>query len=570
MNALFLVAVTVVAFVFGYRFYAKLLALEIFRLDANYSTRAQSHPDGQDYVPTQRHLLLGHHLAATTGISAFAAPIVALDWGWIPAFLWIAIGGTVAAGTYALGSFWLSSRYPDDLGQLARSLIGPRARFVIRLLTVVTLLIVIAAAAGFSATLFSAFPAAVLPTAAVVLLAWIFGSYLHGRAESQLLPAAAVMLTVILLLTWWLGGFPLSFSGQLTIALGASARIAIDAVVVWVVLLLAYAFFSARQPVWKLMRPRGFLAALMAGVMLVLFFAALVVAHPTIDAPQFHSPPSSTSTLPWLFLVIGSGALAGWHLLIVRGVTGRALQRETDARYVGYGAAIAQGIIALSALLLAATTFADRGTWTASTSALGVADLPRAAAFYVDQYARSVAVLGFDATTLRYFAATVLAGLSLAVLEAAVRALMNGLIDIAPPQPALSGRRDGRRTRLWLVVLGGAILALHDGKGLGGIEAWPLLALASLWLAATGFALMALALGRAQQSIWITIALAAAVAAMAAWSTVAQLWAWWQAETWIAFIAGAIIALLAVLLLCEGALALRRLSPAQPQTAPDA
>jgi len=81
---------------------------------------------------------------------------------------------------------------------------------------------------------------------------------------------------------------------------------------------------------------------------------------------------------------------------------------------------------------------------------------------------------------------------------------------------------------------------------------------------------MALALGRAQQSIWITIALAAAVAAMAAWSTVAQLWAWWQAETWIAFIAGAIIALLAVLLLCEGALALRRLSPAQPQTAPDA
>ena len=135
MNTLFLVAATVVAFAFGYRFYAKLLALEVFRLDTNYSTRAQSHPDGQDFVPTHRHLLLGHHVAAVTGIGAFAAPIVTLDWGWIPAFLWITIGSTVAAGTYAIGAFWLSSRFPEELGHLARQLVGVRARAVVRLLS---------------------------------------------------------------------------------------------------------------------------------------------------------------------------------------------------------------------------------------------------------------------------------------------------------------------------------------------------------------------------------------------------------------------------------------------------
>ena len=564
MNTLFLVAATVVAFIFGYRFFAKLLALEVFRLDTNYSTRAQSHPDGQDYVPTHRHLLLGHHIAAVTGISAFAAPIAALDWGWIPAFLWITIGSTVAAGTYAVGSFWLSSRFPDELGRLARNLIGLRACAVVRLLSIAMLSVVVAATAGFSAALFTTFPAAVLPSAAVVVGAWFFGSYLHGRAQSRLLPAAAVSLVALLLFTAWFGDIPISLSGQLTINLGDRIRLAIDPVIVWIVLLLVYAFVSARLPVWKLARPRGFLVAMMAGVMLLFFFAALIVQHPTIDAPQFHSPASGTRALPWLFLTVGTGALAGWHLLIVRGVTGRELQREPDARYVGYGVAVVQGLIALSAVVLAAAAFGDRGTWFAGAGALDGADFPRAASFYVDRYARLVAVLGLEPAVVGPFAATVLAGLSLAVLEAAVRALMNGLIDIAPP-PALPGRRDGRRVRLWLVVLGGAALALHDGHGLGGVTAWPLLAVASLWFAAAGFALMALALRGARQPAPVPLALAAIVAAMALWSTVVQLWDWWRAENWLAFFVGAVIAILAASLLCEAAFAARRSPPATPE-----
>jgi carbon starvation protein len=562
MNTLFLVAATVVAFAFGYRFYAKLLALEVFRLDTNYSTRAQSHPDGQDFVPTHRHLLLGHHVAAVTGIGAFAAPIVTLDWGWIPAFLWITIGSTVAAGTYAIGAFWLSSRFPEELGHLARQLVGVRARAVVRLLSVVILLVVVAAAAGFGASLFHAFPSAVLPSLAVVLSAWIFGSYLHGRAQSRLLPASVVSLIVILLLTGWLGGVSVSLSGQLTVSLGDRLRFAIDPVVVWIVLLLVYAFVSARLPVWKLARPRGFLVAMMGGVMLLLFFVALIVQHPTIDAPQFHSPPSGTRALPWLFLMVGTGALAGWHLLIVRGVTGRELQRETDARYVGYGVAIIQGLVALSALLLAASAFGDRAAALAGTGPLDAADFPRAAVFYVERYARLLSVIGIESTIVRPFAATVLAGLSLAVLEAAVRALVNGLVDIVPPPPAMPGRRDGRRMRLWLVVLSGAVLALHDGHGLGGVKAWPLLAVASLWFAAAGFALMARALQRAQQPTLIPVALGGAVAVLAVWSTVVQLWAWWQGGTWMALAAGAVVAVLAVFLLFEALIAGRH----APQT----
>ena len=566
MNALFLVAATVVAFVFGYRFYAKLLALEIFRLDPNYSTYAQSRPDGEDYVPTHPHLLLGHHVAAITGITAFAAPILALTWGWIPVFLWITIGSTVAAGTYALGSFWLSSRHPEDIGPLARDLLGARARVALRLLTVTALLILVAASAGLAATLLAAYPEAVLPTAAMALIAWLFGSYLHGRAESRLLPASLVTLALALLSIWWLTDVPLVFAGQLTVSLGDSVHIVIDAVVVWVVLLLTYAFYSARAPVWKLMRPRGYLVALALAVMLSLFYAAIIVRHPILDAPEFHAPPSTVSALPWLFLVVGSGALAGWQLLIVRGVTGRELRRETDARYVGYGAALIQGLIALSALLLAAIAFADRGAWS-HYDGRGVADFPSAATFYIDQYTRLVAALGLDPAFVRRFAATVLAGLSLAVLEAAVRALKNTFIEIAP-LPATPSRRHGQRSRLWPVVLGGGILALHDGRGLGGLALWPLLALSSLWIAAAGFALIGLALRGARQPVQLALAAATVVAVVAAWTTLAQLWSWWQAQTWLGLGAGVVVCVLAGMLVGDAIAAARRPASVRPDAAP--
>lgn len=567
MNALFLVAATVVAFIFGYRFYAKLLALDIFRLEPNYSTRAQSRPDGQDYVPTHPHLLSGHHLAAITGVATFAAPAVALAWGWIPVFLWITIGTAVAAGTYSLGGFWLSSRHPEDFGQLIYKLIGARARLLLLVLSVVALLIAIAASAGLTATLLAAYPGAVIPVIAVMLVAWIFGSYLHGRAESELLPASLVGFALILFLTWFLGNVPFSFNGALTISLANSARISIDGIVVWIVLLLAYAFQAARMPVWRITRPRGFLVALTLVLMLLLFYVAVIVQHPVLKAPEFHSPPSLSNPLPWLFVIVGSGALAGWQLLIIRGVTGRELRRETDMVYVGYGSVLIQGLIALSAVLLAATGFADRHAWLSYyATAPSAADFPRAAAFYVDSYARLVATLGLDANVVRYFAATVVSGLSLAMLEAAVRALKNVLMDISPPPPAVAPKRNGERMRLWLVVLGGGILALHDGRGLGGIASWPIFALAGLWLAAAGFALIALALRRAQQPPTIALALAGVVAVVAAWSGIAQAWLWWQAGAWIEFGMGVLILLLAIFLLGDVIGTARRPPPAGQET----
>jgi len=145
---------------------------------------------------------------------------------------------------------------------------------------------------------------------------------------------------------------------------------------------------------------------------------------------------------------------------------------------------------------------------------------------------------------------------------------MNGLIEIFPPAPAISGQRDGRRIRLWTAVLAGAAVALHDGSGLGGLKIWPLLALTSIWIAAIGFAMIALALQRAHQPAQVPTALAAVVAAIALWSAGAQLWRWWESESWAFFVGGALATLLAGSMLVGAVISGRRAMPSSPDTAP--
>ena len=556
MNALFLLAALVLAFVFGYRFYAKLLALDVFRLDAQYSTPAHARADGRDYVPTHPHLLFGHHLAATTGVAAFAAPLVALGWGWVPAFLWITIGSAVAAGTYGLGSFWLAARHPGNPADSAALYFGRQSRVALLALMLFALLILVAAAAGFTALLLARFPGAVLPLMALAALGAALGNYLHGRSESELLPACTLAFLAALFAVWLLGRAPLAFDGALAISLGGQVRFAIDGVVVWVALVLVYALHAARLPVWKLMRPRAFLTSLLLALLLVLFYLALVVEHPVLVAPEFNAYPSAPGALPWLFLMVGVGALAGWQLVIVHGVTGRELRRETDARYLGYGTALVQGLAALSALLLGAVAFATPAEWSGHYAAVPAAgDLPDAATFYIDALARHLGAIGLDTLSARNLAATVLAGLALAVLEAGVRTLGHLLHDAFPARAARDGKSDGARLRLWAIVAAAALVALHDGRGLGGIAWWPLLASASLWLAAAGFALFALALRNAGRPPLLPAVLAAATGVLAAWGTAAQIWLWWHNGAWPALVAGLLILLLALVWLREAVLA---------------
>ncbi|MDH3514871.1 MAG: hypothetical protein OEM83_08385, partial [Gammaproteobacteria bacterium] len=340
MNALFLLLAAAVAFVFGYRFYSRLLALGVFRLEDNYSIPAPDSPAADEHLLHKRHLIFGHHVASLAAGAAVMGSLVSLIWGWVPAFLWVVVGTVTAAGTYGLGSLWLSLRFPGlNPAEIAARLLGHPAHGLFALFAFLLLLILNAACATLAAQLLSGFPQAVLPYWAIVVLAYVLGGFLRGRENFEFIPASLVALTMGLMAVWLLGGFPLAFTGVLNLETTES-YVAFDASVIWVLILYFYAYHATRLPMWKLIRPRGYLTALLLGIMLLVCYAAVTINHPVLVAPEFHTGAGIPATLPWLFITLTSGAVAGIHLLIANGITARQMKRETDARYIGYGGAL--------------------------------------------------------------------------------------------------------------------------------------------------------------------------------------------------------------------------------------
>ena len=290
MNALFLLLAALVAFVFGYRFYSRLLSLGVFHPEVNYSLPPPDNPPpGEDRLHFKRHLIFGQHLASLAAGAAVMGSIVSLIWGWIPAFLWVVVGTVIAAGTYGLGSLWLSLRYPGlNPAEIAARLLGHPAHILFALFAFLLLLILNAACATLAAQLFSAYPQAVLPFWAIVALAYVLGGFLRGQENFKFIPASLIALALSLIAIWLLGEYPLAFIGTLNLEANESF-VAFDANVMWVLLLFLYGYHATRQPAWKLIRPRGYLTALLLGILLFVCSLAVLIYHPVLVAPGFDT-----------------------------------------------------------------------------------------------------------------------------------------------------------------------------------------------------------------------------------------------------------------------------------------
>lgn len=532
MYTLFLLLIAVLAFGFGYRFYAKLLALGIFRLDDKYSTSAQPRSADPDYVPTNPYYLLGHHVAMLAAGATAAGGVIALAWGWVPAFLWAVTGSAVAAGTYGLGSLWLSVRRPGaGVFALASEFIGRFAGYAFAGVALLVLLVLNALSAGIAAVLLATHPTAVIPFWAIAAVALGLGVFLHGRREFDLIPATGVALIAALAIVWLLD-VPIAFTGALNLDLVGSPVLQLGATSVWITLLFVYSFYAARAPLWKMSRPRGYLTSLLAAIALLILFIGMALEWPVLHAPEFHSADSAPGVFPWLFVTLTSGALAGFHLLIANGVSAKQLRRESRARLVGYGGALADGILALSAILVAATAFADAPAWRAHYGSWDTAlDLSRALGLYLDGFARFAAALGLAPTSARTFGAVVLVGLCTATLEAGVRILKNLLSELSHTAgDAADPTRE--RVLLHLAAWSSLLLALGDGRGLAGIEWWPLFGSANLLLAGLGLLLLGLALRAAQRPVLLVLMPAGFALVLASWAIVAQIIEWTAQDRW--------------------------------------
>ena len=563
MNSLVLLIMVVVVFAFGYRFYSKLLKLGVFRLGEDYSTPSPDRPAEAESGVFGRHLLFGHHVASLAAGAAITGCITSLIWGWVPAFLWAVVGTVVAAGTYGLGALWLSLRYPGrNPAEIAARLLGSPAHGLFALVAFLLLLIMNSACATLAAQLLSAFPASVLPFWIITALALLLGNFLRGRKDFEITPATLIALTLSLMVVWLLGNYPLSFTGALHLET-AESYFPFDATVVWVMLLFSYGYYVTRLPMWKLMRPRGYLTALLLGTSLFIFFTAVMIDQPSLVAPEFHAGPGIPDTLPWLFVTLTSGAVAGFHLLVANAVTVRQMKRETDARYIGYGGALAQGLLALSAIIIGSTGLPNVQEWSQRyTSWETFMDLQAVLDLYINGFARHAAGLGLDLEFARSLMAVVVIGLLVATLEAGLRAQKQLLAGLTERYPTFV---PGNEKALIATAVGlSALLALHDGHGRGGLTLWPLFGVTDQFLAILGFALLAVALRRLERPVSAVLVPLVFLLVTTNWGLGMLMTQWWSDNRWILLLLGILLiaAELGVTFLTLNALK----SPRPPQT----
>ncbi|MFQ5995137.1 MAG: carbon starvation CstA family protein [Acidiferrobacterales bacterium] len=536
MNSVLLLIIGAVVFAFGYRFYSKLLAVKVFRLQ-DYSTGAEP-PAHEGFTVRNRHLAFAHQFALVAGATTVTGSAIAVLWGWIPAFLWVVVGTVIAAGIYALGSVWLAFRRAGtSLADIAADLIGRRARLPFLLLALVLLVLLNAGLAWLTAEILRMVPTAVIPFWLLVGFAVALGvrTQRGGRAAFSL--ALAVAFASTLASVWLLGKIPLAFSGALNFDAYGRTFVSVDATALWMILIFVSTYFATKAAPSTLMQPRGYLTTILAGLFLLILIIGIIIQHPPLLAPDFHAVTDSPPVVPWMFVTLTSGALAGLYMLFAVGITAEQLPTEADARYVGYGTALANGFFALTVIAVCTAGFSDQQSWEQFYSSwTGVQSLPQLVALYIDGFAHFAGALALAPEFAGTFAAVVIAGLISVTVDGGMRALRQLLKEFGELYPFARLRND--RTLLLVTVGLPAALAFADGYGRGALLVWPLFGAWHQMFALAGFLLIGMALRHLQRSVLYLLVPGFFVLIVTTWALVAQLVVWWSAGSWL-LIAGA-------------------------------
>lgn len=353
MQSLMIVLLGLAGMTLGWFFYSKFIATKIYQLDPNFVTPAHEFNDGVDYHPTNKYVLWGHHFTSVAGAAPIVGPAIAVYWGWVPAVLWVTIGTVFFAGVHDFGALWASVRHQGkSIGSLSEAVIGKRTR---SLFMVVIFLVLLMVNAVFGVVIAGAFvntPNAVFPAWSAIVVALIIGQLIHRNYNLMLLSIVGVFA---LYGSIYVGSMvPLELPAEI-LGLSANGN--------WILILFIYAAIASMLPVWVLLQPRDFINGMQLFVGLILLYGAVVLSLPDISAPAFNNQvgADAPSMIPLLFVTIACGAVSGFHGIVSSGTSSKQLNKETDARFVGYMASIGEGslalitIVAVSGAALAAT-----------------------------------------------------------------------------------------------------------------------------------------------------------------------------------------------------------------------
>ena len=548
MSAILLLVLGLGGMAAGYFVYSRFIAEKIYKLDPDFRTPAHEFEDGVDFVPTNRFVLWGHHFTSVAGAAPIVGPAIAVIWGWLPAFLWVVLGTIFFAGVHDSGAIWASVRNrAKSVGSLTGEVVGGRARSVFMIVIFLVLLMVNAVFGVVIAKLLINNPGAVVPVWGAIAVALVIGQLIYRRKIG--LGLVSVVGVAALYALIYIGpSVPVTLP-ESTAGLSPNA--------LWILILFGYAAIASLLPVWVLLQPRDYINGLQLFVGLILLYGAVIIASPTVVAPMinFGVPEGTPSMLPLLFVTIACGAISGFHGLVASGTTSKQLDKETDARFVGYFGAVGEGALALAAIIAATAGFASLADWQAVYTSFGQGSLTA----FVDGGAFILAAgTGMEVTvaaTLLTVMAALFAGTTMDTglrLQRYIFQEWGEIYNIGWMRKALPATL--------LSVASCLILAFGAGgaDGSGGLLIWPLFGTTNQLLAGLTLLVITVMLVRRGRPTFYTLGPLVFLLVMTLAALLMQLRDFFQKENWFLLGLDLVVLVAAVLVTLECVAALRR------------
>ncbi|RKX33799.1 MAG: carbon starvation protein A [Verrucomicrobia bacterium] len=559
MNSLVIALVAAALYLIAYNTYGRFLAKKIFRIDPSNKCPSETHHDGIDFVATDKLVLFGHHFTSIAGTGPIVGPAIAIIWGWVPALVWILVGSIFMGAVHDFGSMIISLRNEGrSIGDLAGNIIGPRVKFLFMLIIFFALWIVIAIFGVVIASVFSIFPESVIPVWLQLPIAIWLGFMVYKKNKSHIV--FGIIATVLMYATILIGAVvPI----ELPVLGGLSP------VGSWVILLLIYAYVASTLPVTVLLQPRDYINAFQLCIAMVLLLLGIVVTHPPMVAPAADwSPQCVPAIFPLLFITVACGAISGFHCLVSSGTSSKQCDSEASAQGISFGGMLLEGMLAVIVLIAcgagiglglekAGITYTGTDAFAQQYSSWQSAEgLGAKIAAFVTGAANMIAGLGLPRGVVITLMGVFVASFAATTLDTATRIQRYIVSEIALSCkiPAIGGKHPAT----FIAVFTALLLAFSSGGGKGALALWPLFGAVNQLLA--GLALLVITVWLAKKKIptFYTAIPMVFMIAMTGWAMKINLASFHAKGEWLLFSIGAVITLLQIWMVVEGAIVLVR------------
>lgn len=567
MNAITIAIFALSAFSLAYRFYAKYLASQVFGSEGEgadaFETPAHAQKDDVDFVPTNKHILFGHHFTSISGAGPIVGPAIAVIWGWLPAVLWIVFGVIFIGAVHDFGCLVVSVKSKGrSMAEITGEEVGGRARFLFLLLILLLTWFVLAVFAFVIASLFVDYPASVIPINFEILVAMLLGYGVYKKGMSITWPSIAALVALYAMVflgvkapvtthTLFLDqgqvqaverhrseqlgvaasnpevkavdftkvksilGYlksqdPESKNAEIQ-ALGASLMKARGkAIKLWMYLLLAYSFVACCLPVWLLLQPRDYINSHQLMVGLGGLYLGLLILNPPVVAPAIETaPPGAPNWFPFIFVTIACGAISGFHGLVSSGTTSKQLDKLPDARPIGYGSMLGEATLGLIVTLACVAGFKSAEAWQAHyVSWAAAGSLDRKLDAFLSGGSWFLSSIGLPVQVGMVIIAVIVISFAATTLDSAARVQRFVIGELGD---RIGGKAGSLLKNVWFASLMACLspLLLLDAKTAAGkplwTAIWPIFGSANQLLGALCLLVLTIWLARRGKNFWLTL-----------------------------------------------------------------